>query len=80
LEKTLSALVIQMMQHNMKVIHMTEDEKFIIDLLIENSEWSALSIIAKNIGADVYEYIHSHEECPWRTNAWDQTGENLSEI
>jgi hypothetical protein len=44
---------------------MSDDEKFIIDILIQNYEWSALSIIANNCGGEIYQYIHNHKECPW---------------
>ena len=44
---------------------MSEDLKFAINTLIANDEWSALDKIANAFGGKVYDYINSHNNCPW---------------
>ena len=43
---------------------MQEDLKLVIDTLIAEGEWSALDVIARTFGGDVYYYIRNHEDCP----------------
>ncbi len=44
---------------------MQEDLKLVIDTLIEEGEWRALGVIARNFGGVIENYIRNHEDCPW---------------
>ena len=45
---------------------MPESLKDAIDVLIDADEWSALNLLCKHFGGDVYAYIWAHDDCPWK--------------
>jgi hypothetical protein len=45
---------------------MPESLKDAIDVLIDAGEWSALDLLCKHFGGDVFDYIWAHDDCPWK--------------